>query len=230
MDDVSGTADLDGVWLGKWPRLIVVGQPVTEEQANEILVRTDDWYLTGNDRHWTRLVAGVAGIELDEHGWTRFAPVREFRRSVGVLDLQYLGNDQIISSWIGGPHGWCDWNGAIGCANYNIGKHPSAAEVLDDWRTIATAFPYLDLTSQLVAEEGEADRPAVEFRVSGGRVEVDAAPDKFVGSPVDIDTAAVVGRLLLVGGERGVNLIRLRDAVNQVRTGAGTGDPGDDDV
>lgn len=34
--------------LTKWPRLLVTGQPVTEDQANDILIRTDDWYIVGN--------------------------------------------------------------------------------------------------------------------------------------------------------------------------------------
>ncbi|WP_106239822.1 hypothetical protein [Nonomuraea fuscirosea] len=120
--------------LTKWPRLLVVGEPVTREQASEILVRTDDWFLSTNDRAWKAAVEGLAAeygmpaeppfsadIETKKSAW---AGKREWRQRVGVLQLEYLGNARIASPWIGGPKGWCDWDGRIGCGNYNVGKYP----------------------------------------------------------------------------------------------------------
>lgn len=69
--------------LTKWPRLLVTGTPVTEEQANEILVRTANlWLLPGNDRDWTATVEPGARIceptELDESDVLgRFLPLAE---------------------------------------------------------------------------------------------------------------------------------------------------------
>ena len=38
--------------LTKWPRLPVVGKRITEEQANEILIRTNQWFFSTNDKEW----------------------------------------------------------------------------------------------------------------------------------------------------------------------------------
>lgn len=202
--------------LTKWPLLLVHGEPVTHEQANEILVRTDGWWLTSNDRDWVGQVAALVGLELHEHGFTRYDSVDRFRQSIRVLGLEYLGNRRIVSSWIGGPHGWCDWDGTIGCSTWNIGKWPTVEEVDEEWRTIAAAFPYLNLRAQLVNDEGEADYPAVEWRILKGEAHL-VEPVGMLRSTSGLDLHRAVGSLFLPGRERGVSLERLREAVEQVR-------------
>lgn len=44
----------------KWPRLLVVGDNVTPEQADQILIRTNSWYLFSNDKGWERTVQQLA--------------------------------------------------------------------------------------------------------------------------------------------------------------------------
>lgn len=125
--------------LTKWPRLLVVGAPVTEEQANDILVRTCvPAYLSGNDKRWSEAVRHILGFRQDEQpedpalredGAARMAWFREQweyndrrKEELGILDLNYLYNARIASSWLGGPFGWCNWDGTIFCDNFNIGK------------------------------------------------------------------------------------------------------------
>ena len=63
------------------------------------------------------------------------------KKDISHIELEYLSNHRIVSSWIGGPHGWCNWEGNIGCNNYNIGKHPSCKEVYNEWiKMSATIF------------------------------------------------------------------------------------------
>lgn len=196
----------------KWPRLIVTGQPVTHQQANEILLRTNCWwYLGGNDRLWTRLVADAVSLTLDGYDNPTTDTTRALIARWNVLELEYLANARIESSWIGGPHGWCDWNGTIGCANYNIGKWPSAEQVTAEWAAIAAAFPFLSLDAQVVEDEGEADTAAVQWRVRDGVVEV-VEPGELLRAPSDVTFLAP----LMIGGERGVPLSRLREAVAQL--------------
>lgn len=204
--------------LTKWPRLLVTGQPVTPTQANNIILRTHDWPLCANDRNWERQVYDAihthgAGPQLegDMWNWGRHLhdQFRHWQRRIGVLDLHYLHNNQIASSWIGGPHGWCDWNGNIGCTTWNIGKWPTVEAVTEDWQTIASAFPYLDFRAQLVPEEGEAAAPAVEWKVAGGRVQVIDGPSELIVEPGEPSYFTV----LTPGGERGVDLDRLREAL-----------------
>ncbi|WP_328427847.1 hypothetical protein [Streptomyces sp. NBC_00443] len=204
--------------LSKWPRLLVTGTPVTEEQANEILIRTANlWLLHVNDREWNATVGDVLGVEAGKFGFWTPESTRAAATELRCLELQWLYTSRISSSWIGGPHGWCDWDGTIGAANYNIGKHPDVETVTDEWQRIAAAFPYLDLRAQLVTDEGEGDL-AAEWTVSAGRA-VHREPDP--GDPLLTDMQALgagdfLGRLF-VGGERGVTVPRLRAAVAQVR-------------
>jgi hypothetical protein len=209
------------VELSKWPRLLVTGKPVTEKQANEILIRTANPYLLHvNDREWNAAVAGVFGFEPGPHGFWTPESIRTAAEELRCIGPQWLYTSRISSPWIGGPHGWCDWDGTIGCANYNLGKWPNVEDVTADWQRIAEAFPYLDLRAQLVTDEGEGDL-AAEWTVSAGRaVHRDPAPgDPLLTDMHTLGAGDFLGRLF-IGGERGVSLPRLRAAVAQVRNGA----------
>jgi hypothetical protein len=208
----------------KWPRLIVVGEPVTEDQADQILVRSQSWWhLFSNDREWRREVTALAeefGYPSEvEPGTAQAIPrtlqVQQWTERHGMLGLEYLSNDRIMSSYIGGPHGWCDWNGRIGSTGYNIGKWPSDEEVTEEWQLIAWAFPFLDLTAQCIDDEGEGVL-AAEWRIRGGRVEYNPEPAALLAGPTD-DVEGDVARLLFDPfRERGVPIERLRRALTAV--------------
>ncbi|PWI16039.1 hypothetical protein DI272_19095 [Streptomyces sp. Act143] len=203
--------------LTKWPRLLVTGQPVTEEQANDILIRTANlWLMHTNDREWTAIVGEVLGMENGPHGfWTPDSTKAAVER-LRCLDLEWLYTSRIASSWIGGPHGWCNWDGTIGSTNYNIGKWPDVESVTEEWQQIAAAFPYLDLRAQLVTDEGSGEL-AAEWTVAAGRAtHREPAPgEPLITEPNNLDEFDFLHRLF-VGGERGVPLPRLRAAVAQV--------------
>lgn len=210
--------------LTKWPRLIVVPdktEPVTREQANEILLRTNGPYFATNDRAFEKAMADVLGIEMiqREAGGYRYwdmswKAASEWYASIGGLDLHYLNNSRIVSSWIGGPHGWLNWGGNVGCSTWNIGKWPSYEEVSEDWSAIAAAFPYLDLHAQLITDEGEGD-VAAQWRVTGGQAALVEPVEQF--KPRELSDMDVMLRITGHGGERGVSLERLREAVAQLR-------------
>ncbi|MDD4866188.1 MAG: hypothetical protein PHQ28_03380 [Mycobacterium sp.] len=201
--------------LTKWPRLLVVGDPVTPRQANEILLRTDAWLFATNDRMFESVVCQLIGATGDQ-GRPDLAAIDGFRRSISALDLHYMGNSRILTAMLGGPYGWCDWDGRVGCASYNIGKWPSVDAVTEDWQAIAAAFPYLDLSAQVVTHEGEGN-VAAEWVVKEGRVETRVeGPFERLTQPQEF-TEAEAMRTMRVGGERGVELDRLRQAIAQVR-------------
>jgi hypothetical protein len=202
----------------KWPRLLVVGESVTEEQADEILIRTNGWWwIGGNDGAFSEAVEDVAAEfgyppEPDltaptEQRTGRWKNLQEWRKSLGILELEYLTNDRIQSSWIGGPHGWCDWDGSIGCSTHNIGKWPSAEDVTEEWQRIAEAFPYLDLTAQCVEDEGEG-RIADEWRVVNGSVTHTDEPPQQLRTIREAPFIALFSSAY----ERGVTVERLRQA------------------
>lgn len=211
--------------MTKWPRLIVVPESghemVTREQANEILVRTNSPHLFSNDKVWERAVGEVLG---HPHLDNRMGPEpgaamawieaeREWMAGLGMLELHYLVNSRIVSAWIGGPHGWCDWDGNLGCSTWNIGKWPEVEEVTEDWEKIAAAFPYLDLHAQCVANEGEGE-VAAQWRVTGGRAALVEPIEQFTAR--ELGEADFLFRMI-GGGERGVSLERLREAAAQLK-------------
>lgn len=215
--------------LTKWPRLLVTGEPVTPEQANEILVRTDGLNPCINDRAWERAVKDLAEefgrppafdySQLDgsnPDAWREhYAADEAWKTRMGMLDLHYLGNRRIASSWFGGPHGWCDWDGTIGCSNYNIGKWPSVEEVTEDWQAIAAAFPHLTLHAQLVTDEGEGE-VAATWAVKDGKAALVEPIERIADDGPDDIEGMALAILFDAGRERGVSLDRLRAALAQV--------------
>lgn len=150
-------------WDDKWPRLVVVGEKIDPRLAECILIRTMYPSIHCNDRAWEKDASEIIGLRdpfkriedsrRKEPGYLSklFEEEDAAREAMGILSLHYLHNQRIASSWIGGTHGWCDWDGRIGCANYNIGKWPNTGEVTEDWTAIAQAFPFLDLHCQVVS-------------------------------------------------------------------------------
>jgi hypothetical protein len=211
----------------KWPRLLVTGPPVTEAHADEILIRTNDWHsLFSNDKRWQATVERIAtefGRPVDpEPGasvdWrAHHEAEQKWCRDLGILDLEYLNNSRVMSCWYGGPHGWCNWDGVIGCDTYNIGKWPSDEKVTAEWEQIAAAFPWLTLTAQCVDDEGEGQL-AAEWVVQAGRVRYDPAPTAQVLPARELDASAFITSVVTArfGGERGVSEERLWQAFERV--------------
>lgn len=164
----------------KWPGLLVKGEHVTPDQAAEIIVRTAYWPMSSNTKDFDELANKIAGFpnynfgEPDEDFLKREKRIESAEKRLGVLDINYLHNWFITSSWVGGPYGWCHWSGGIYALNYNIGKWPSLEDVTEEWEIIAKAFPFLDLRAQVLADEaGFGDvTPTAEWIVKGGKVEV----------------------------------------------------------
>lgn len=207
--------------LPKWPGMVVTGDRVTPDRAMEIIVRTDSLNFCLNDHAFERHLNEALGVgkhsrHSDTWDWDK---LEEVRASLGCLDgLEYLRNSRIGSSWIGGPHGWCDWDGTIGCNNYNIGKWPTCEDVFGEWEAIARAFPFLCLRCQLFDGETceEGIRPVVEYSVGGGTVDAIEPTDTL--TPVPNDTAAEVRELLFnPHRERGCAIEQFRRAVEHVR-------------
>lgn len=225
--------------LPKWPALLVVGKPVTREQAMEIILRTDDLYFSSNDRSFNKLLneyfydievidelyggenkAIAKKLNIEENEYKLIWDYKEQKNSeIKSLDLHYLSNSRIVSSWIGGAHGWCDWGGNIGTSNYNIGKWPSVGEVYNDWVQIAEAFPFLELTSQLLnSEAGDDDTisvPVIEYRIKDGKVEM-FNPTELI-SESRFDESIIIRKLTDPYGERGCTIEMFREAVDYVK-------------
>ena len=202
--------DLLSIELPKWPAMVVRGQPVSYEQAREIIRRTDSYFdgHVGNDRAWAAEVAQRLRFPGDED---RKKPYKEYRDALqgwqdrwGFVRTEYVRNSWISCAVLGGPRGWCHPTGLISF-DQNIGKYPEVREVLSDWRKIAEAFPFLDLTATVMdreQSEGEDAVPLVTIVVVCGEASLtDPMPAK--PAPRNIKTE-VMQMLQGVQAERGI--------------------------
>ena len=197
--------------LPKWSQCIISGDPITEEQALEIIRRTDSFMRggVGNNKHFIEKANSILRIPqikdypCDREGWDRYYEDREsFQKKWGFINLEYLSNHWVSSPWVGGPNGWCHPDGTI-AYRHNIGKWPEVKDIYNELRTIATEFPFLSFTCTLVnGEEEEVNRTSVvSFKISRGKIRtIDTIPRKTalikcddVGVLDKINPAAILG-------------------------------------
>ena len=206
----------DAIVLPKWPAMVVKGRNVTLEQAAEIIIKTDshlpDFKYAGNDDALAKKMNELFGIPWESYGGkdfdhnTYWNTKQRLSNKLGCIELAYLTNDRIISSYVGGPHGWCNWQGNIFTNSYNIGKWPEVEEVAQDWGNIAEAFPFLELQCQLFSEEQCSDEPTISlvtFNVKKGHVTVLPTTEQGYDTPVD-DFQSNMVSLLSPGREIGI--------------------------
>ena len=204
------------ITLPKWPGMIVEGDPVTPELAAEIIIRTDsqlpDFNYAGNDPelcHQLNDIFSVPYVAVDtDKLW-------KLRDKLHMVSVGYLCNSRIISSWIGGPHGWVNWDGVVGSRNYNIGKWPNVDRVLKEWQDIAAAFPSLKLTCWLHNKETcEPDNTAiVQFDIASGTATAHI-PDR---EPKDSGfTEPDYGSWLVLSRESGIGVDDLKTHLKRI--------------
>jgi len=212
--------DLLKASLPKWPAMVVVGEPVTKDQAKEILIRTASMHFSTNDHNFALQLYKYLNIKCKEelYPWPESEQLHKVEEELGCFTnkIDYLRNSRIVSSWIGGPHGWCNWDGNIFTNNYNIGKWPSCEQVYSEWLIISEAFPYLKLICQLFSgETSEEDtKPIIEYVVSNGCVKA-CNPGKLIRASMNenLFVAMMLGR----DRERGCTLEIFKDAIEHTR-------------
>ena len=216
MEELSKDA-LAQIALPKWPALIVMGERVTRDQAMEILIRTDDFMFMSNDREWDRQLCEAAGMEFDGT-FAKLDSAQAAREKYHVLRLGELTNHRIVSSYIGGPHGWCDWDGAIFCNSYNVGKWSITEGVLGDWEKLAEAFPYLVLKSQLLSGEHTEDdaSPLVEFHIQDGTAKAYEPESLLAPTVSDVSPASIAAIFTNPYRERGCTIEQFKEALGVV--------------
>lgn len=172
--------ELRNLVLPKWPQMIVTGEKLSEEQALEIIRRTDSalngYFIGGNDKEYEKWLQAVCKIpDIDDYGeYQIYAAERDMWASKwGVIATGYVHNSWVVSSYIGGPYGWCHPDGTIGYSD-NIGKWPSVEDVEEEWRTLAEEFPFLQIEVSLMSGEYCENNtyPIVSMLIRDGSVEL----------------------------------------------------------
>lgn len=137
----------------KWPAMLITGEKVTEEQAIDIIIRTDEAVVTpntytfGNNQDFGKQWAKSINVcyDYDESVYPRL-------ECINFVSLEHLYNNLLGPYWAGGSNSWIWEDGSIFRFS-NIGKWPSTEEVFDELKRIAQAFPYLKLKATLFDEE-----------------------------------------------------------------------------
>lgn len=136
--------------------------------------------------------------KLVPEGFNDFYDFAEaYRREMGFIQCEYLGNDYLSTAYIGGPTGWCKLNGEIALSGKNIGKWPTVEEVAAEWRMLLNAFPFLNLECTLFSGEFCEERisPVCTFKVGKGHVTVHAGGD-VTDQPINqLDTMSIMDML-----------------------------------
>ena len=143
----------------KWPAILITGEKVTEEQAIDIIIRTDEavanpsMFTFGNNhdfgKHWAKSI----GLDYDSNDYKL---KDSMLKRINFIYLEYLQNRLLGSCWIGGSSSWIWEDGSIFRFS-NIGKWPSTEEVIDELKRIAQAFLYLKLKVTLFDDEVQSD-------------------------------------------------------------------------
>lgn len=166
------------IGLPKWPQCIIKGEKISEEQALNIIRRTDNFFhgCYGNNREFNNKAYEIIkrpdrNNYTDDNIDTYIKDTQIWRNEWQLINTHYLGNDWISSSYIGGPNGWCHPDGTIEY-HYNIGKWPDVEEVYNELCIYATEFPFLNMTVTLMSGESCADdaEPLVSMKVYNGEV------------------------------------------------------------
>lgn len=194
----------------KWPALLVLGDPVSEDLALEINLRTWSWCT--NEHGYVRDIARrILGREPAPCSWgVDYPEEREARTRIGALPLGYLRSDWIASSWVGGPKGWCRPDGQIRTCNYNVGKWPSEEEIGEDLAAIAAAWPVLRMRVQILSgETGDPDLSVTdEWEVASGSARA-VTPGPLLLQPEEAPWA-------LARSEIGIEPVRVFAAIDQI--------------
>jgi hypothetical protein len=202
----------------KWPQMLVTGKSLTIEQAKDIILRTDSFFLDGafskygggNNHEWGDWARSVLGtkewVALEEEdrdkrpSWGEMSEALEpIRKKLGHIRTEYVHNTWASSCFIGGPHGWCHPDGRI-YYDDNIGKWPSISAVIEDWEKLVEAFPYIEVAVTLFdGEDCEEDKkPITSFVIKDGVINFTDQHDAIHYAPaLDKSTEALMQRFAM---------------------------------
>lgn len=180
--------------LPKWPQIMIVGDNVTEEQALDIILRTDK-FITGISESISRRFeplremiqkhSGMDSIvkaankkkkELDHEGigfFLQYHAQKHIRDALGFCAMGCIHNTWAASSYLHGAYGFCSPEGKIFYCDNSRGSYPSTQSYYEDLISLAKAFPYLRFKTSMYGGEHCDDNEVkcvISFVVENGTV------------------------------------------------------------
>lgn len=234
--------------LPKWPAMIVRGEKITEEQVWELIIRLSNyrysWFnpnggmgLVNEFREAAFLVPYEQSFDKLRHELdlpqekvtqlTRRHIAEEnqlWDEGINALrEIEYFGlSSMVSSSFAFGCYGWVSWNGEFDQPSYNIGKWPDAEEVESEWKAIAHAFPFLDITCQLCTKEANEydndplayqDDVVIQFKIKDGEVSTSVEDFEDLGPMKFFSETAILRRMMLGHDDHGCSPDKLRSMI-----------------
>ena len=151
--------------LNKYYLLIAIGDKLSPEQTHEVLLRTSDLEDVF-EREEYKTILNDLGIEK-----YKGRPL-QFLKSIKPLELYYLDNEQFVSSYFGGLHGWLNWEGNIRASSFDCGKYPTEKKLEKEVKLLTSTFPFLNMWFQFLPlnERGNATSlvPSLSFYLKDG--------------------------------------------------------------
>ena len=113
--------------------------------------------------------------KLEANGFTDVWAIGEaWSKEMGIIATEYVYNSWLSSAYIGGPTGWVHPNGMIRVDGHNYGKWPSTENIVNEWKCLQAAFPFIDLVCTLYSGEAcDVDaHPVCTIVVRDGAIKV----------------------------------------------------------
>lgn len=165
------------------PHIVIDGEHMTIEQAKEILLKTDTFFMGRGgspDEALDNSLLSAIGITT---------PHREWKGTGKTLSLKYLTNKYIATSHVFGIRGWCHPDGTVFYSE-NIGIAPTWEDIYNECATLAEAFPFLNMRLWLfnfgIGEDEFLSKEQKKnclggFEISGGDVRL-LAEEEFIAA------------------------------------------------
>jgi hypothetical protein len=164
------------------PHLLVVGEDITEEQASEIIIRTNRWPIIRFSHLYEKIkkiyISSLPEEELISHVEFNY---QILEKKIKSLHLNYFFNNRVDST--SGLRGWCNWDGKIFCNNYVLRGWPNYENIISDLEAISSNFPYLKFKLQIV-EKQKTFKLAYTFQIKDGKVK-ELYSKKLITKPDD---------------------------------------------
>lgn len=173
------------VGLPKWPQCRIWGKRISEDQALEIIRRTDTFFSegqAGNNHRFNRAASKITkrvlwfdhdnGYEYRDDKDAK-EKKKKFAEQWKPVSTDYIQNSWVSCPWVGGPHGWCHPDGTIGYCN-NIGKYPEPEYIYNDLVKIAKEFQFVEFFCCVMNDEecSENLETRLSFLVKDGKVKI----------------------------------------------------------
>jgi hypothetical protein len=167
--------------LPSWVGLLVIGKTLNKKQTYQVITQTDNFQF--EDTPYYKTIYNREYHKTQIFSYENYLEQKKYLKDkFNKLDLNFLNNERFISSFIYGEHGWLNWNGQIKTNYYNIGKNPQSKEIYNEWLLIAQAFPFLNLTCQILDDEISVKyaKPILQFEINNGNIDIIKPTKKII--------------------------------------------------